>query len=104
MSEAMQAQPQTQVPVITIDDKEYAINALPEVAQANLARAQQLQREIGELQMLLEERQLTLQARQNAVVKAVQEAEFNAENAAESGAVQGQETPEQGGETNEHAA
>jgi len=98
MSEAMQAQPQTQVPVIVIDDKEYAINALPEVAQVNLARAQQLQREIGELQMLLEERQLTLQARQNAVVKAVQEAEFNAENAAESGAVQ------EGGEADEHAA
>jgi len=85
-------------PTITIDDKEYAIGALPEVAQVNLARAQQLQREIGELQMLLEERQLTLQARQNAVVKAVQEAEFNAENAAESGAVQ------EGGEADEHAA
>ena len=87
---------------ITIDDKEYAIDALPEAAKVNLARAQQLQREIGELQMVLEERQLTLQARQNAVVKAVQEAEFNAQNAAESGAVQ--ETPEQGGEANEHAA
>ena len=77
---------------ITIDDKEYEIDALPEVAKVNLARAQQLQREIGELQMLLEERQLTLQARQNAVVKAVQEAEFeaanNAANAAESGSVQ----------------
>lgn len=83
MSEAMQAQPQTQVPVITIDDKEYAIDALPEVAQVNLARVQQLQREIGELQMVLEERQLVLQARQNAVVKAVQEAEFNAENTKE---------------------
>ena len=89
---------------ITIDDKEYAIDALPEAAKVNLARVQQLQREIGELQMLLEERQLVLQARQNAVVKAVQEAEFNAQNAAESGAVQGQETPEQGGEANEHAA
>ena len=85
-------------PTIIIDDKEYAIDALPEAAKVNLARAQQLQREIGELQMVLEERQLTLQARQNAVVKAVQEAEFNAENAAESGAVQ------EGGETNEHAA
>ena len=85
-------------PTITIDDKEYAIDALPQAAQVNLARAQQLQREIGELQMLLEERQLTLQARQNAVVKAVQEAEFNAENAAESGAVQ------EGGEADEHAA
>ena len=77
---------------ITIDDKEYEIDALPEAAKMNLARAQQLQREIGELQMLLEERQLTLQARQNAVVKAVQEAEFeaanNAANAAESGSVQ----------------
>jgi hypothetical protein len=91
-------------PTITIDDKEYAIDALPEAAKVNLARVQQLQREIGELQMLLEERQLVLQARQNAVVKAVQEAEFNAENAAESGAVQGQETPEQGGEADEHAA
>ena len=78
----------TNNPTITIDDKEYAIAELPEVAQINLARAQQLQREIADLQMLLEERQLTLQARQNAVVKAVQEAEFNAENAAESGAVQ----------------
>ena len=87
-------------PTITIDDKEYAIDALPEAAKVNLARAQQLQREIGELQMLLEERQLTLQARQNAVVKAVQEAEFNAENAAESGAVQ--ETQE--GPTNADAA
>ena len=85
-------------PTITIDDKEYAIDALPQAAQVNLARAQQLQREIGELQMVLEERQLTLQARQNAVVKAVQEAEFNAENAAESGAVQ------EGGEADEHAA
>ena len=103
MSEAMQAQPQTQVPVITIDDKEYAIDALPEVAQVNLARAQQLQREIGELQMLLEERQLTLQARQNAVVKAVQEAEFEAANEAanpaESGAVQ-----ENGGDADANAA
>ena len=60
---------------ITIDDKEYAIDALPEAAKVNLARAQQLQREIGELQMLLEERQLVLQARQNAVVNAVKEAE-----------------------------
>jgi len=85
-------------PTITIDDKEYAIDALPQAAQVNLARAQQLQREIGELQMVLEERQLALQARQNAVVKAVQEAEFNAENAAESGAVQ------EGDEANEHAA
>lgn len=97
----------TNNPTITIDDKEYEIDALPEAAKVNLARAQQLQREIGELQMLLEERQLTLQARQNAVVKAVQESEFeaankaanNAANPAESGAVQ-----EQGGETNEHAA
>jgi hypothetical protein len=91
---------------ITIDDKEYAIDALPEAAQVNLARAQQLQREIADLQMLLEERQLTLQARQNAVVKAVQEAEFEAANEAanpaESGSVQ--EAPEQGDETNEHAA
>ena len=70
------------VPMITIDDKEYAIDALPDAAKVNLARAQQLQREIGELQMLLEERQLTLQARQNAVVKAVQEAEFEAANEA----------------------
>ena len=88
----------TNNPTITIDDKEYAIDALPQVAQVNLARAQQLQREIGELQMVLEERQLTLQARQNAVVKAVQEAEFDAENAAESGSVQ------EGDKTNEHAA
>ena len=81
---------------LTIDDKEYAIDALPEAAKINLARAQQLQREIAELQMLLEERQLTLQARQNAVMKAVQEAEFEAANeaankaanSAESGAVQ----------------
>ena len=78
----------TNNPTITIDDKEYTFDALPEAAQVNLARAQQLQREIADLQMLLEERQLTLQARQNAVVKAVQEAEFDAENAAESGAVQ----------------
>lgn len=88
----------TNTPTITIDDKEYAIAELPEAAQINLARAQQLQREINELQMLLEERQLTLQARQNAVVKAVQEAEFEAANEAanpaESGAVQ--EAPEQG--------
>lgn len=93
----------TNNPTITIDDKEYEIDALPEAAKVNLARAQQLQREIGELQMLLEERQLTLQARQNAVVKAVQESEFEAANKAanpaESGSVQ-----EQGGETNEHAA
>ena len=70
------------VPMITIDDKTYEIDALPDAAKVNLARAQQLQREIAELQMLLEERQLTLQARQNAVVKAVQEAEFEAANEA----------------------
>ena len=82
-------------PTITIDDKEYEIDALPDAAKVNLARAQQLQREIAELRMLLEERQLTLQARQNAVVKAVQEAEFEAANEAaktanpaESGSVQ----------------
>jgi len=82
----------TNNPTIVIDDKEYAIDALPDAAKVNLARAQQLQREIAELQMLLEERQLTLQARQNAVVKAVQEAEFEAANEAanpaESGSVQ----------------
>ena len=75
-------------PTITIDDKEYAIDALPDAAKVNLARMQQLQREIGELQMVLEERQLVLQARQNAVVKAVQEAEFNTANNAETGEVQ----------------
>ena len=95
----------TNNPTITIDDKQYEIDALPDAAKVNLARAQQLQREIGELQMLLEERQLTLQARQNAVVKAVQEAEFEAANEAanpaESGAVQ--EAPEQG-DSNANAA
>ena len=60
---------------IIIDDKEYEIDALPEAAKVNLARVQQLHREIGELQMVLEERQLVLQARQNAVVNAVKEAE-----------------------------
>ena len=74
----------TNNPTITVGDKEYALDALPEAAKINLARAQQLQHEINELQMLLEERQLTLQARQNAVVKAVQEAEFDVENAAAS--------------------
>ena len=74
----------TNNPTITIDNKEYAFDTLPEAAKVNLARAQQLQHEINELKMLLEERQLTLQARQNAVVKAVQEAEFDAENAAAS--------------------
>ena len=78
----------TNNPIITIDGKDYTQEQLPEAALPHLARAQQLQREIGELQMLLEERQLVLQARQNAVVKAVQEAEFNAANTAESGSAQ----------------
>jgi hypothetical protein len=62
-------------PTVVIDNKEYAIDALPESAQVNLGRVQQLRQEISELQMVLEERQLVLQARQNAVVRAVQDAE-----------------------------
>jgi len=64
---------------ITIDDKEYEIESLPEAAKVNLARTEQLQREIAELQMVLEERQFVLQARKNAVIEAVQAAEAQEE-------------------------
>ena len=66
-------------PTIFIDDKEYEIESLPEAAKVNLARTEQLQREIAELQMVLEERQLVLQARKNAVIEAVQAAEAQEE-------------------------
>ena len=66
-------------PTIFIDDKEYEIESLPEAAKVNLVRTEQLQREIAELQMVLEERQLVLQARKNAVIEAVQAAEAQEE-------------------------
>jgi hypothetical protein len=74
--------------MININGKEYDEKDIPFGAKMHLQRVEQLQREVTELQMMLEERQLVLQARQNAVVKAIEEADWHAQNAAESGPVQ----------------
>ena len=61
--------------MITIDDKEYDEATLPEAARVNLARVMGLRNEIMELSLVLEERKIALQARQQEVVRLVKEHE-----------------------------
>ena len=68
--------------MIRIDGKEYDEKDIPFVARPHLARLEQLQKEMAELGMMLEERQLVFKAREQAVVKAINEAQWHAENAA----------------------
>ena len=66
---------------IIIEDKEYEIEKLPQEVQANIARAHAIQQEINDLRMVIEERILVLQARQNTIVQAVKAAEGDPEDA-----------------------
>ena len=61
--------------MIEIDDKEYDETTLPEPARVNLARVMGLRNEIMELSLVLEERKIALQARQQEVVRLVKEHE-----------------------------
>ena len=61
--------------MIEIDDKEYDETTLPEAARVNLARVMGLRNEIMELSLVLEERKIALQARQQEVVRLVKEHE-----------------------------
>lgn len=61
--------------MIEIDDKEYDEATLPEAARVNLARVMGLRNEIMELSLVLEERKIALQARQQEVVRLVKEHE-----------------------------
>ncbi len=61
--------------MITIDDKEYDETTLPEAARVNLARMMALRNEIRELSLVLEEKRIALQAREQEVVRLVKEHE-----------------------------
>ena len=61
--------------MITIDDKEYDETTLPEAARVNLARMMALRNEIMELSLVLEEKRIALQAREQEVVRLVKEHE-----------------------------
>lgn len=61
--------------MIEIDDKEYDETTLPEAARVNLARMMALRNEIMELSLVLEEKKLALQAREQEVVRLVKEHE-----------------------------
>ena len=61
--------------MITIDDKEYDEATLPEAARVNLARMMALRNEIMELSLVLEEKRIALQAREQEVVRLVKEHE-----------------------------
>jgi serine/threonine protein kinase HipA of HipAB toxin-antitoxin module len=61
--------------MIEIDDKEYDEATLPEAARVNLARMMALRNEIMELSLVLEEKRIALQAREQEVVRLVKEHE-----------------------------
>ena len=61
--------------MITIDDKDYDETTLPEAARVNLARMMALRNEIMELSLVLEEKRIALQAREQEVVRLVKEHE-----------------------------
>lgn len=61
--------------MIEIDDKEYDETTLPEAARVNLARMMALRNEIMELSLVLEEKRIALQAREQEVVRLVKEHE-----------------------------
>ena len=67
--------------IIVIDDEEHKLSELDVSTQANIARVNELRREIAELKMQTNERELLLQAYTRAIVegvKPVEEAEVEA--------------------------
>ena len=67
--------------IIVIDDEEHKLSELDVSTQANIARVNELRREISTLKMQTNERELLLQAYTRAIVegvKPVEEAEVEA--------------------------
>ena len=67
--------------IIVIDDEEHKLSELDVSTQANIARVNELRREISTLKMQINERELLLQAYTRAIVegvKPVEEAEVEA--------------------------
>ena len=62
-------------PVIKINDTEHKLHDLPLESQQHVARVARLRQEIANLQMQINERQLVLQAYNNAIVEAVKPVE-----------------------------
>ena len=61
--------------MISIDDRQYEEEALPDSARVNLARVMALRNEILEMTLALEEKRIALQAREQEVVRIVKEHE-----------------------------
>ena len=61
--------------IIVIDDEEYDFDGLDVSTQANIARVNELRREIAELKMQTNERELLLQAYTRAIVEGVKPVE-----------------------------
>jgi len=61
--------------VISIDDRQYEEESLPDAARVNLARVMALRNEIMEMTLALEEKRIALQAREQEVVRIVKERE-----------------------------
>ena len=67
--------------IITIDNEEHNLSELDVSTQANIARVNELRREISTLKMQINERELVLQAYTRAIVESVapvEEAEVEA--------------------------
>ena len=61
--------------MISIDDRQYEEESLPDAARVNLARVMALRNEIMEMTLALEEKRIALQAREQEVVRIVKERE-----------------------------
>jgi len=61
--------------MINIDDVEYTEDDLSEIAQMHVKRVNVLRNEAGELQMLLEEKNVLISAYANAIRESVKEVE-----------------------------
>ena len=61
--------------MISIDDRQYEEESLPDLARVNLARVMALRNEILEMTLALEEKRIALQAREQEVVRIVKEHE-----------------------------
>ena len=60
---------------VTINDEEYDFDGLDVSTQANIARVNEIRREIASLKMQTNERELILQAYARAIVESVKPAE-----------------------------
>ena len=65
--------------IIVIDDEEHKLSELDVSTQANIARVNELRREISTLKMQTNERELLLQAYTRAIVEAVKPVEQEVE-------------------------